>query len=169
MPEPRMPDQRVPAARPRVDLRQVARDPWVWGQVILIAGIGIGVPLLVGTRPGPQRVAGLALLLAGAMAIGAGLRSLGRSLTPSVVPVEGGELVERGAYGLVRHPIYAGLILVLAGWGLLMGTWWSGAVAALAAFAWFDRKATAEERLLVQRYPGYAEYRRRVPKLVPRL
>jgi len=152
-----------------MEFRQALRDPWVWGQMMLIGGIGVGVPLLVGSRPGPHRAVGFVLLIAGAAVMGTAARALGRSLTPSVVPVEGGELVERGLYRLVRHPIYLGVILALAGWGLVWGTWWSGLVAGAAAFAWFDRKAAVEERLLLQRFPGYAEYRRRVPKLFPRL
>ncbi len=152
-----------------MDWRQAVRDPWVWGQLILVGAIGAGVPLLIGSRPGMHRAVGLALLIAGAAVAGAGAHALGRSLTPSVVPVEGGDLVERGAYRVVRHPIYLGVILALAGWGLLWGTWWSGLAAGVAALAWFDRKATAEERRLLERFPGYAAYRRRVPKLFPRL
>lgn len=152
-----------------MELRQAVRDPWVWGQMMLIGAIGAGVPLLVGSRPGPHRAVGLVLLIAGAAVVGAAARALGRSLTPSVVPVQGGELVERGLYRVVRHPIYLGVILALAGWGLVWGTWWSGLVSGAAALVWFDRKATAEERLLLQRFPGYAAYRRRVPKLLPRM
>ena len=43
------------------------------------------------------------------------------------------------------------------------------AVTTLALALLFDRKATLEERWLLQTFPGYAAYRRRVRKLIPRL
>ena len=43
----------------------------------------------------------------------------GENLTPFPEPLPGARLVESGAYRLVRHPIYGGLILGALGWGLL--------------------------------------------------
>lgn len=152
-----------------MNLRQAARDPWVWGQLLLLGVIALGVPLVVGARPGPHRVAGLGLLVLGLLLAGWAAVSLGRSLTPSVVPLGEGRLIVLGPYRVVRHPIYGGVVLAVAGWAMLTGTWWTGLAAGLVAFAYFDRKSSAEERHLLARYPDYAEYRARVPKLIPRL
>jgi protein-S-isoprenylcysteine O-methyltransferase Ste14 len=70
--------------------------------------------------------------------------------------------VERGVYGLVRHPMYGSVLLLLTGIALLTSLWALAPVAALAVLWWL--KAAEEERRLDARYPGYAEYRARVRK-----
>lgn len=152
-----------------MELKQAARDPWVWGQVVLLAAILLGVPLLVPREAGPHRGAGLVLVLAGLALGGWGILSLRRWLTPSVVPPAEGELLVHGPYRYIRHPMYAGVTLAVTGYGMLAGTWWSGVIAGLLALAYVDRKASAEERHLAARFPEYSGYRARVSKWVPRL
>lgn len=98
---------------------------------------------------------GLGLLLAG----GAGL---GSQLTPFPRPVATGELRQDGVYGLVRHPIYGGVLLGLLGWTLVSSPL---ALAPLAlACGFFDAKRRREEAWLLEQFPGYPEYRERVPR-----
>ena len=77
------------------------------------------------------------------------------------------KVVSTGPYAWVRHPMYAGAVLMLLGMPLALGSWWGVAVllAMLPAFVWrmFD-----EEKLLTENLPGYAEYRQRVRfRLIP--
>jgi protein-S-isoprenylcysteine O-methyltransferase Ste14 len=109
---------------------------------------------------------GVLLLLAGGALFLGSLVRLGPSLTALPYPKPEGELVERGPYALVRHPIYAGGILVSVGWALVVHGWLTLAYAAVL-FLFFDLKARREERWLIERYPGYRDYRRRVRKFVP--
>lgn len=111
-------------------------------------------------------VAGDLLIIAGIVLGVGGVVGLGRNLTPLPHPKKDAALVENGAYSLVRHPIYAGLAFAAVGWGLL---WRSPATLALAAglLVFFDIKSRREELWLVQAFPRYAEYRRRVRKLIP--
>ena len=91
---------------------------WVVGQFLLMAAILV-LGAVPPTWPGWVRLAGVPVLLGGlAFAIWAG-RTLGSALTPYPLPSEQGTLVERGPYGLVRHPIYAAGLLVFLGYGLL--------------------------------------------------
>jgi protein-S-isoprenylcysteine O-methyltransferase Ste14 len=87
-------------------------------------------------------------------------RTLGRSLTPFPRPAAAGELIDRGAYGLVRHPVYTGGILFFVGFSL-----WAGpaalALTAVLSVLW-ALKSRVEERHLTARYPGYAAYCGRV-------
>ena len=110
--------------------------------------------------------AGDVLIISGIVLGVAGVVGLGRNLTPLPHPKADATLVEGGAYSLVRHPIYAGLTFAAVGWGLL---WRSPATLALAAglLVFFDVKSRREERWLVKAFPRYAEYRRRVRKLIP--
>jgi len=77
------------------------------------------------------------------------------------------KVVSTGPYAWVRHPMYAGAVLMLLGMPVALGSWWGVAVllAMLPAFVWrmFD-----EEKLLTENLPGYAEYRQRVRfRLIP--
>ncbi len=77
-------------------------------------------------------------------------------------------LVRHGLYAHVRHPIYAGALLIFAGLALLRPT--SAVVLASAiGFIWAMIQARLEEMDLVQRLPAYREYMQQVPRFVPRL
>ena len=132
---------------------------WVVAQFTLMAGI-----LVLGAFPPiwPDwvRIAGFPLILGG---IGFGIwagRTLGPALTPYPLPSAEAKLVDRGPYGLVRHPIYVAGLLVFLGYGFLASVPAIAAVAPLAALWHF--KADVEERHLTERFPDYAEYARRV-------
>ena len=109
---------------------------------------------------------GLALIVAGIVQSAAGLFTLGVGLTPYPRPLDNGVLRTRGAYALVRHPIYTGILFVAAGWSLHYHSL-AGLGFDLALFVFFDRKSAHEERWLVRKYPEYEDYRRRVKKLIP--
>lgn len=122
---------------------------------------------LVGPRwPGWAQAIGAALVPAGlALGVWAG-RTLGSSLTPFPRPRYRGELVEDGPYRYVRHPIYTGGLGLFVGYGLVTSIAATVATVALGALWW--GKSTVEERHLAARFPGYGDYRRRVPgRLLP--
>jgi protein-S-isoprenylcysteine O-methyltransferase Ste14 len=162
-----------------MDMAKAARDPWVWGQMALIAVVALLAPLLprcvslgdvdpVINRVDPNwiRWLGAPLVAAGlAMAVW-GVRSLGRSLTPGTEPLPGAPLVTSGAYARSRHPIYLGIVLMLAGYTLAWSNWTLALLVGLLAWGYFDGKAKAEERWLRQRHPLYAAYMRQVPRRV---
>jgi protein-S-isoprenylcysteine O-methyltransferase Ste14 len=110
--------------------------------------------------------AGLMLMVAGALLTSTGVVSLGRWLTPFPQPLPESQLRTTGAYALVRHPLYSGILFMACGWSL-----YSASVAGLAfdvvLFVFFDRKAAREEIWLAGKFSGYAAYRKRVKKLVP--
>jgi protein-S-isoprenylcysteine O-methyltransferase Ste14 len=92
--------------------------------------------------------------------------NLGRNLTPLPYPKEDGQLVDRGAYGLVRHPIYSGGLALAFGWALVVhGLLTLGYAALLLVF--LDVKSRREERWLCAKFPGYTGYQKRVSKLIP--
>lgn len=162
-----------------MDMARAARDPWVWGQLLLFLLVGIGAPLLprhvsLGeldpllnrVDPGLLRWLGAPLIAAGlALAIW-GVRSLGRSLTPGTEPLPNAPLVTSGAYAHVRHPIYGGIVLALAGYTLAWSNWTLALMVGLLARAYFGGKARVEERWLVRRHPAYEAYIRQVPRRV---
>jgi len=114
------------------------------------------------TWPGWLRLVGFPLILGGISSVVWAGRTLGSALTPYPLPSEQATLVERGPYGLVRHPIYVAGLLVFLGYGLLASVPATAAVTLLAILWHF--KAGVEECHLKARFPGYDHYRRRVPR-----
>lgn len=106
------------------------------------------------------------MLVSGTAMAAAGTFSLGRNLTPFICPKAGSILLEQGAYRLVRHPIYSGLLQICFGWGLLIHGWLTLGYC-LLLFLILDRKSRREEKLLQVSFPGYAAYSRRVKRLIP--
>jgi protein-S-isoprenylcysteine O-methyltransferase Ste14 len=89
-------------------------------------------------------------------------------LSRSASPVWPARSVQTGAYGLVRHPIYGGLILGSAGWGLARAS--PGTLVLTGVLAgFFELKSRREEAWLGERFAEYAAYRARTPRLIPGL
>jgi protein-S-isoprenylcysteine O-methyltransferase Ste14 len=77
------------------------------------------------------------------------------------------ELIQRGPYRLVRHPIYTGLLLAVFGTCLAGGRVWNLCVVAMAAILLIV-KLKAEEALLTRQFPeAYPQYQRRVKAIIP--
>jgi protein-S-isoprenylcysteine O-methyltransferase Ste14 len=77
------------------------------------------------------------------------------------------ELIVRGPYRWVRHPIYTGVLLMFVGTALAVGEWRAVVAVALAAGA-FWRKLRLEEAVMRRQFgETYARYAARVPALIP--
>ncbi len=111
-------------------------------------------------------IAGFVLGGCGVALAGIGLLHLGANLTPFPRPRDDGTLVQHGVYAIVRHPIYSGIILGAFGWSLVRGSVIALALS-VALLIFFHFKSRREERWLVERYPEYAGYQKRVKKLIP--
>ncbi len=93
---------------------------------------------------------------------------LGRLWSSSVTRKADHHIVDTGPYGIVRHPIYTGIIGAGAATAAQQGTGWALAGVVLWIFG-FWIKARLEERFLRQELGAeqYDAYRRRVPMLLP--
>lgn len=93
--------------------------------------------------------------------------TIGRNWSGRVTLKENHELVERGPYRLVRHPIYSGLLLMIAATALAIGR--IGAFAGwLVIFAGLWIKLRNEERLMLKTFPEqYTAYSRHVKRIIP--
>ena len=108
--------------RPRLPSLGPRGEGWVVIQIALFAGI---------------MAAGL---------VGAGIRSLGESLSPMPRPLGRAVLKQHGIYARVRHPIYGGVILLAVAWSLLSSPWAFIPTGALGVL--LGMKARLEERWL---------------------
>ncbi|MCW8397868.1 isoprenylcysteine carboxylmethyltransferase family protein [Legionella sp. PATHC038] len=94
-------------------------------------------------------------------------KQLGSALTPVVTPKENTQLVTSGIYGIVRHPIYTGVITMAIGWSVFWGALLSF-ITSLILIIFFDFKAKKEEILLSKKYSEYEQYKSKVKiKIIP--
>ena len=78
-------------------------------------------------------------------------------------------VVSTGPYALVRHPMYAGALLLILGLPLALGSWYGllGIFGFLPVLIW---RLADEEQFLTGNLPGYAEYKGKVRwRLIPGL
>ncbi len=125
--------------------------PW-WSGALRLATSAVGVILMGG---------GMVFVIFGARHL------LARdALTALPFPRDEAAFVETGAYRVVRHPIYSGIISGAVGWGLFTASPAALGVAA-ALFAFLNLKSRREEAWLERRFPGYLAYQARTPRLIP--
>ncbi len=145
-------------------------EGWFLLQIAFMAAVVIGGIFVGAHWTGAPRfaaaVAGGALIVAGVALGYLGIKDLDRSLSPLPRPRDTAVLIQDGVYRRLRHPIYAALIVLALGWGLLTASLLALALA-LALALLLDLKARREEVWLRERYPGYAEYAARTKRFVP--
>ncbi|MBO0679610.1 isoprenylcysteine carboxylmethyltransferase family protein [Mycolicibacterium sp. S2-37] len=156
-------------AGPRAETRPVQKFLMV-GTVVAVAAMLIVSALDHrfgwSAVPVPVVVAGQVLVAAGLLATQLVIIQ-NRFAAATITIEEGQQLVSTGLYGLVRHPMYAGALIMMVGippaldscWGLLL------VAAAVPLLGW---RIVDEERLLSEQLPGYRDYTRTVRfRLVP--
>ena len=86
----------------------------------------------------------------------------------SNIRVEQGQtVVSTGPYAIMRHPMYAGVLVMAVGVPLALGSWWGLVPVVLLALAIIWRLLD-EEKFLAGNLPGYSEYQEQVRyRLVP--
>jgi protein-S-isoprenylcysteine O-methyltransferase Ste14 len=81
----------------------------------------------------------------------------------------GQNVISTGPYAWVRHPMYAGSLVMLLGMPIALGSWW-GLLVIIAILPTLIWRLIDEERFLSRNLPGYVAYRHRVRyRLIPRL
>jgi len=108
---------------------------------------------------------GLGLALWGRLVLG---EMYNVSMTVGVQLHAGHRLVTAGPYAIVRHPMYAGIIMAAWG-GLLLYRTWTCVFAAFVFLGLFVRAHREEQALAAEFGPEWDAYCRRVPGWIPRL
>lgn len=127
------------------------RNEWVWGGEVI-------------------RWIGLALSLAGGVLRIAPVFQLGRRFSGVVAIQEGHTLKTDGLYQVIRHPSYLGLLMSSFGWPLVFRCLVPGLIITAALVPPLIARMNSEEKLLSEQFgDGYAEYKKRTWRLIPRV
>ena len=79
------------------------------------------------------------------------------------------ELTTSGPYAHTRNPLYLGSMFMAAGFAVALMSWVVALVLAIGFLVIYVPVIASEERFLQATFPGFKEYCRRVPRLLPRL
>ena len=112
------------------------------------------------------QLVGFCLVAAGYLFVVQVMRT--NSFAARTVRVEDSQtLVDTGLYGIVRHPMYSGVVVMYIGTPLALGSWW-GLLPLLVFLLGLYFRIANEEEVLVNELEGYASYRQRVRwRLIP--
>lgn len=155
----------VPGAIPVNPRRMRAGNALVGAQFALIAACLLPVGPSLGS--GQLRALGLALIGAGAVVGFLALLAMGRDMRVHPVPGRDARLHTSGIYAVIRHPMYAAVLLACT--GVTVSTGRVLAILALAALAVvLHVKSRFEDAILAERFGwSFALYAQRVPALLP--
>lgn len=95
-----------------------------------------------------------------------GVIGLGPALTASPIPKDQAQLVTHGLFGVVRNPIYSGLMIAGAGLVVFGASWWHCATW-VALVLLLAAKSRWEERMLAAAHADFAGYAGRVGRFIP--
>jgi protein-S-isoprenylcysteine O-methyltransferase Ste14 len=137
--------------------------------IVIIIGallINLGVLAIDGVSDGLVVIGGVLTLIG----MGGTLycRSiLGRFWTAETTVMPDHQIIDRGPYGVVRHPIYLAVSVQYLGTATVFPAWWLIAAVVIAVVA-YGLKANLEDEFLARTLAGYEDYRRRVKyRLLP--
>jgi len=123
--------------------------------------------LLRPPSPAASGFGGVTLLIGFAIAFGAVYQNAFAVPIVEDQTERGQTLVDTGLYGVVRHPLYLGMLLFFAGLALWLESF-GGLVAVSALLAVLSARIVVEEKTLKKTLLGYAEYMETVPyRLLP--
>ena len=161
------------ALRGRAEATQADRHSLLVLRVCFAIGFLLGAlarRAAVAAIPSSPYLIGLVLLV---MWVGVGLRwwcfqTLGRYFTFSVMTSKDQPVINTGPYQVLRHPSYAGLLLILLGIGLTFGNWLSlAAVMLFASIGLLNRIRVEEAALATAVGAQYEAFARGRKRLVP--
>jgi len=108
------------------------------------------------------------LVLASLIFVTAAVRTLGKQWSLQARVLEHHELIRRGPYRIVRHPIYTGMFGMLIVSSMAHGHWLGLIIASFVYYLGTVMRIKSEEKLLREQFGSeYDDYTREVPAFIP--
>jgi protein-S-isoprenylcysteine O-methyltransferase Ste14 len=113
---------------------------------------------------------GVGLLALALIVLWRAYSDLGRNWSPKIELMDAQKLVTTGIYGVIRHPIYAGLWLWAFAQPLLIQNWIAGPAMLLVFALLYVIRMPREEQMMVEAFgDDYRRYMERTGRVLPRL
>ncbi len=153
----------------------VDRFEWTLAAVAGCVGLGVGIAFLATYRHGATIGGGWVVFGLGELLFLAGLAlrywavlTLGRFFKVTVSIQAGHRVVRSGPYRRLRHPSYTGLLAILSGLGLMLGTWLGLAALIVLPLVGTLIRIRVEEAVLLEALGSeYADYAATTRRLIP--
>lgn len=149
----------------------------MWATTVVSIAFAVSIELIPAIVGGTGKTLALSPFLGyfGCLVMVAGLAirlraiaTLSKQFTVQVAIVQDHKIIDKGLYGIIRHPSYLGSLVTFAGLGLALENWLSLLVLlALPAAAIVYRISVEEKALLDHFGPAYRDYMRRTRRLIP--
>ena len=163
--------RRGPASAPWSEAPGLVKQSIRFGKLLALALLVLQTLFLrvlpISEKSSRLRMIGTAIYLVGLSSAILGRIQLGRNW----VDIEEGQvlakqdLVSEGIYGYIRHPIYAGDMLLLLGLELALNSWL--VLLMVVPIAIFVKQALSEEGILAAAFANYDEYAKRTKRFIP--
>jgi protein-S-isoprenylcysteine O-methyltransferase Ste14 len=160
----------------RVSARHLARDRifyWMVFAAFVLALLYAFSPLLDFAHvrvPAAVRWLGLPFAILGVVLLGATHRALGKNWSGKLEIAAGHQLIVKGPYRRVRHPMYTALFCMAFAYSLLSANWIVAVANIVAVTAMYLARVADEEQMLVDQFGDeYRAYMSRTGRLIPRL
>ena len=149
--------------------RLKAKDILFVGLQLLLSILFFLVPSKKGWHlPSGIKVFFLVVSITGLFVAVIAILQLRRNLSPFPTPVSQGTLIQSGLYKNIRHPVYTGLLLFFFGYAIWEVSFYRLSIAILLLLLFYF-KSRYEERLLVEKFPDYRDYKKRSYRFFPYL
>ncbi len=113
---------------------------------------------------------GVALLLGALFVFWRAHADLGLNWSPSLEIREKHELITKGIYGIIRHPMYASQWLWVIAQPLLLQNWIAGLVNLLIFIPFYILRVQAEEKMMIDKFgEDYRAYMKRTGGVIPKV
>ena len=137
-------------------------NPYIEDNVINVAMVTEDTAIVLG-------LIGTSMIIAGAVINIVGRLQLKSNWANHIKIYEDQRLIVSGIYRLVRHPLYASIMLMLFGGSVAYRNWLSGAMTAFVFIPFMYYRAKQEETLLQEEFVKYVEYKGTTGMFFPKL
>ena len=113
-------------------------------------------------------VIGCLLIIFGVIIRGLGIKTLGRFFSSDVESWNDQKIIRSGIYNHIRHPAYAGNILQVIAFPLVLNSYFSLVISCstIVGFLW---RIKVEEEFLINNFPEYKEYIEETKRIIPKV
>jgi protein-S-isoprenylcysteine O-methyltransferase Ste14 len=162
------------AEKPSGQVRKIMQDPTAIIMAV-VAVISFAAPLIEFTMREdfaihwPSIITGINVIVLGWSISTFANRTIAENWSPSIDKTEDQELITKGIYGIIRHPLYLSGLLILIGTNVYFQNMWSWLVVLLAFAVTLYRMPIEDKQLETRFGEAFAAYKQTTKAILPYL